>query len=110
MSTRAIVLSLFVIASGCAAPRSSTLTLTSDASASKLVFLTRDGCVNTATMRANLDAALKSLSVASSYDVVDQGTLPEGDIRRGYPTPTLLYRNRDVFGMPAPSPPLSEPT
>jgi hypothetical protein len=110
MSTRAIVLSLFVIASGCAAPRSSTLTLTSDASASKLVFLTRDGCVNTATMRANLDAALKSLSVASSYDVVDQGTLPEGDIRRGYPTPTLLYGNSDVFGMPAPSPPLPDPT
>jgi len=61
-------------------------------------------------MRSNLDRALKSLGLATGYEVVDQDTLPEADIRRGYPTPTLLYGGRDVFEMPVPKPPLPEPT
>jgi CheY-like chemotaxis protein len=55
-----------------------------------LVFLTHGGCANTTVMRRNVDAALKSLGLPSRYDVVDQDTLPESDLRRGYPTPTLL--------------------
>jgi hypothetical protein len=61
-------------------------------------------------MRRNVDEALRRLDLASGYEVVDQDTLPETDARRGYPTPTLLYADRDVFGMPAPLPPLPEPT
>lgn len=80
------------------------------ASSGTLVFLTRDGCANTTVMRRHLEASLKSLGVATGYDVVDQGTLPDTDIRRGYPTPTLLYNQRDVFGMSVPKPPLPEPT
>ena len=110
MFPRAIVVILLVLTSGCAAPTNSTVTSPPEASAARIVFLTRDGCATTATMRRNLDAALKSVSAASSYEVVDQGTLADGDIRRGYPTPTLLYGDRDVFGMPAPTPPLPEPT
>lgn len=75
-----------------------------------LVFLTREDCVNTAAMRRNVDSALKSLGLASRYEVIDQDTLAKGDIRRGYPTPTLLYAERDLFGMPVPQPPLPEPS
>jgi hypothetical protein len=76
----------------------------------ELVFLTRGGCVNTTVMRRRLDEALKSLGLALGYEVVDQDTLPDTDVRRGYPTPTLLYQDRDVFGMAVPKPPLPDPT
>jgi hypothetical protein len=44
------------------------------------------------------------------YEVLDLDTLPDTDARRGYPTPTLLYESRDVFGLPEPQPSLPEPT
>jgi hypothetical protein len=75
-----------------------------------LVFLTRGGCVNSAKMRASLTAALQALNRPGAFAAVDQDTLPANDPRTGYPTPTLLYRNRDVFGMPEPAPPYPEPT
>jgi hypothetical protein len=75
-----------------------------------LAFLTRGGCVNTTVMRRRLDETLKSLGLQLGYELVDQDTLPEADVRRGYPTPTLLYDDRDVFGMAVPKPPLPEPT
>lgn len=67
-----------------------------------IVFLTRDGCVNTVTMRANLDNALKSLGRSTEYAVIDAGVLPESDPRSGYGTPTVLVGNADMFGMPEP--------
>jgi hypothetical protein len=88
----------------------STAAHAADQSPAPLVFLTRDGCVNTARMRRNVDAALKSLGREPRYEVVDQDTLPRDDVRRGYPTPTLLYADHDVFGMAVPKPPLPEPT
>ena len=75
-----------------------------------IVFLTRDGCVNTTTMKANLDEALRSSGRPSGYQVVDLDTLPDGDVRRGYPTPTVLVSNRDLFGMAEPQPPFPTPT
>ena len=75
-----------------------------------LVFITRDGCVNTPDMFNSLDDALRSLNLALDYEVVNVGTLPKSDPRTGYPTPTVLYRGRDVFGMPEPTPPFPEPT
>ena len=66
--------------------------------------------MNTTVMRRNLDEALKALGLAAGYEVVDQDTLPETDVRRGYPTPTLLYADRDIFGMSVPKPPLPDPT
>jgi hypothetical protein len=79
-------------------------------SSSQLVLLTRDGCMNTETMRARLGDALRALQRSAEFDVVDLDTLPPSDVRRGYPTPTLLYTNRDVFGMDEPKPPLPTPT
>ena len=74
-----------------------------------LVFLTREGCANTARMRANLDDALAAMGLGADYAVIDLMTLPATDVRRGYPTPTVLYANRDLFGLPTPIPPLPEP-
>ncbi|HYU78849.1 MAG TPA: hypothetical protein VEK56_07675 [Vicinamibacterales bacterium] len=73
--------------------------------ASPLVFLTRDGCVNTDHMRANLDTALQSLGRPTQYQVIDADTLPASDPRGGYGTPTVLVGKGDLFGMPEPSVP-----
>lgn len=75
-----------------------------------IVLLTRAGCVNTETMRANLEMAARALTPPAQFAVVDLDTLPADDIRRGYPTPTLLFANRDVFGLAVPKPPLPQPT
>jgi hypothetical protein len=61
-------------------------------------------------MRRHLDEALKALGLAAGYEVIDQDRLRETDARRGYPTPTLLYADRDIFGMAVPKPPLPDPT
>ena len=75
-----------------------------------LTFLTRDGCVNTPIMRKNLNDALRTLGWKPEYQVIDIGTLSSTDVRTGYPTPTLLWKGRDIFGMPAPRPPYAVPT
>lgn len=67
-----------------------------------LVFLTRSGCVNTVTMRAHLDEALKALALPNDYQFIDADTLKESDPRGGYGTPTVLYAGRDLFGMVEP--------
>ena len=75
-----------------------------------MVFLTREGCVLTDQMRANLDAALTQMGNArQAYRVVDLASLPADDPRRGYPTPTILHEGRDLFGMPTPVPPVPGP-
>lgn len=79
-------------------------------SMSELTFLTRDGCVNTVTMRANLDEALRALGLPSDYQVINLETLAATDARGGYPTPTVLYANKDIFGMSEPSVPYPPPT
>lgn len=75
----------------------------SDFDARELVFLTRDGCVNTAQMKARLDEALKSLNLHGGYQVVDLDKLSASDRRTGYGTPTVLYKNRDLFGKSEPA-------
>ena len=67
-----------------------------------LVFLTRDGCVNTARMRSSLNQALKSLALAPNYELIDVDKLEPSDRRRGYGTPTVLYKSRDLFGKTEP--------
>jgi hypothetical protein len=74
-----------------------------------LVFLTRGACVNTAAMRGNFDAALKDLGLPAEYQFVDIDTLPNTDRRTGYPTPTVLFRDHDLFDLPQPVPPFPEP-
>ena len=75
-----------------------------------LIFLTRDGCINTSRMRSNLDQALKSLALPTNYEFIDADKLKPSDLRRGYGTPTVLYKDRDLFGKTAPSAPPSAPS
>lgn len=75
-----------------------------------LVFLTRQGCANTARMRANLDEALTALGAPPDYQFIDLATLTATDARVGYPTPSVLYRDRDLFGLATPAPPFHAPT
>lgn len=75
-----------------------------------LVLLTRDGCVNTAALREHLDDALRALGQAGGYRVIDVDRLPATDPRGGYGTPTILYRGRDLFGLPVPASPHPPPT
>jgi hypothetical protein len=75
-----------------------------------LVFVTRDGCANTPDMYINLDDALRGLGLAPDYQVVNLDKRPKHDPRSGYPSPTVLYRNRDLFGMSQPTPPYPEPS
>jgi hypothetical protein len=87
--------------------------LTSAASVSlkaDLVFVTRDGCVNTPDMVNNLDDALKALKLPNDYQFINIATLPKDDPRTGYPTPTILWKGRDIFGMPVPKPPYNVPS
>lgn len=83
---------------------------TTPATDGAIVLLTRAGCANTEKMRASLETAARALTPPAEFTVVDLDTLPADDVRRGYPTPTLLVGNRDVFGLPEPTPPLPQPT
>lgn len=65
----------------------------------ELTFLTRDDCVNTRDMMFNLDDALKALGWPQDYQFINTGKLPANDVRTGYPTPTLLWKAKDIFGM-----------
>ena len=101
-----------LLASACGkqTPPSTPLTREPRSMRADLVFVTRDGCVNTPDMHINLDDALKGLGLALDYQVVNLEKLPKNDTRAGYPTPTVLYRNQDLFGMPQPTPPYPEPS
>lgn len=76
-----------------------------------LTFLTRDGCVQTPDMVNNLDEALKALGWPRfDYQFINISKLPPSDVRTGYPTPSLLWRGKDIFGMPVPKPPYDVPS
>lgn len=62
-------------------------------------------CPNTPSMRENLRAALTSVGGGLTFQDVNQESLPESDIRRGWPTPTVLVNGADLFGMAPPSAP-----
>ena len=75
-----------------------------------VVFLTRDGCLNTGKVRARLDEALRRLDVGLDYRVIDLDTLTADDKRTGYGTPTILHGRRDIFGLPEPMAGQATPT
>ena len=76
--------------------------------ASDLVCLSRDGCVGTRDMVSNLDLALRSLGWPTDYSYIDISELPRTDARTGYPTPTILWKTEDIFGMATPTPAFAE--
>lgn len=60
-------------------------------------------CPNTAIIRANLRTALTSIGADLTFRDIDQENLPESDMRRGWPTPTVLVNGRDLFDLAPPS-------
>lgn len=64
-----------------------------------------ESCPNTPAILASTRAAVERLGLAASIAYIDQENLPEGDVRRGWPTPTVLVDGRDLFGMPEPTTP-----
>jgi hypothetical protein len=58
----------------------------------------------------HLDDALKALSWPTDYQYINIGKLSARDVRTGYPTPTLLWKGKDIFGMPVPKPPYGVPS
>ena len=110
MFRRTVVSSLLLIACACTTEWTARQPPPDGASASMLVLLTRGGCATTERMRTRLDDALRAMGSTLKYEVLDLDAVPESDARRGYPTPTLLYGNRDVFDLPVPQPPFPEPT
>lgn len=62
-------------------------------------------CPNTPALREILRAALKSIGGGPTSRDVNQESLPESDIRRGWPAPAVLVNGADLFGMPSPSAP-----
>jgi len=48
--------------------------------------------------------------IQNPYQFINIGTLPSTDVRTGYPTPTLLWKGKDLFGMPVPKPPYDVPS
>lgn len=71
----------------------------------KIELLGFEGCPNTPELRTNLTAALASIGKGWTFTDTDQEKLPEGDLRRGYPTPTVLVNDRDLYGLPVPAAP-----
>ena len=67
-------------------------------------FLTRDGCVNTPTMRDRLEVALTTVGVEAVVTVIDVATLDADDPLTGYGTPTILVGGFELFGAPLPRP------
>lgn len=76
----------------------------------ELTFLTREGCAATQAMLMNAKEALGAMTDPPPMRVVDLDSLAGDDIRRGYPTPTLLVNGADAFGLPRPTPPVPDPT
>lgn len=71
----------------------------------KIELLGFPGCPNTPSMRENLAVAIESLASGLTFTTINQEELPESDLRRGYPTPTVLVNGRDLFGLPVPTAP-----
>ncbi len=101
----ALSVSMMLLA-GCATPTATTTRTTPmNAEQPQIELLGFPDCPNTPEMREHLTAALASIGKGWSFTDTNQEKLPEGDLRRGWPTPTILISGRDLFGMPAPTAP-----
>lgn len=96
--------SILLLAAGCAGTQTKPIRSDPvDKSQPAIVLLGFADCPNTPILRENLSAALASLNNGWTFTEVDQEQLPSGDLHRGYPTPTILLNDRDLFGLPVPT-------
>lgn len=69
----------------------------------EIEFLTRTGCSNTPTLRSNLEKVVN----INDVKFTSQSELDDSDYRTGYPTPTILIRGEDAFGLKRPTEPFA---
>jgi hypothetical protein len=94
------------VLAGCAGVRRpDTVSELMSATPPRIELLGFPDCPNTPELRDNLKAALDSMGKGWTFTETNQEKLPESDLRRGWPTPTVLVNGRDLFGMPAPTTP-----
>jgi len=62
-----------------------------------------DGCPNTPPVIQSAKAAARDLGDDWRVEAIDLESLSEDDTRRGYGSPTVLYQDRDLFGLPTPT-------
>jgi hypothetical protein len=95
-----------LVVGGCSAHReAAATTATPEGHAMQIELLGFPGCPNTPAMREHLTAALKNLGGGLTFTDTNQEALPEHDLRRGWPTPTVLVNGADLFGMSPPTSP-----
>lgn len=95
-----------LLIAGCAGRRGAEVAAPApEVSTMRIELLGFPGCPNTPAMRDNLRAALKEIGGGLTFIDTNQEALAEGDLRRGWPTPTVLVNGKDLFGMPAPTAP-----
>jgi hypothetical protein len=75
-----------------------------------LTLLTCRDCTNATILRRHLHDALDALGWRPLFAIVDVATLPATDARLTYPRPTVLWRGRDLFGLPEGPAPYPPPT
>jgi len=80
-----------------AAPRAAHTTGTA-----RIELLGFPDCPGTPALRGHLRAALAALGGGLAFDDVNQEALAPDDLRRGWPTPTVLVDGADLFDLPAP--------
>lgn len=105
-----LVLAIFLVACEVKEPDSPISGTPKTETRVRLEFLTREGCKNTGLVLERLKQAISDGKVSAEYTMIDQGTLAPGDPRTGYPTPTILLKGKDIFGLPVPTPPFPEPS
>lgn len=95
-----------VLIAGCSSHREAAATTAPpQGHAMQIELLGFPDCPNTPAMRENLTAALKNLGGGLTFTDTNQEALPEHDLRRGWPTPTVLVNGADLFGMAPPTAP-----
>jgi hypothetical protein len=108
MKRRALIVGLAVLFGGCGSRRESDCWRADSASegephAMRIELLGFATCPNTPAIRDNLREALKLVGGGWAFTEVNQEALPESDVRRGWPAPTVLVNGADLFGMAPPS-------
>ena len=70
-----------------------------------ITLLGFDGCPLTPLMKERLEQAIRVLGRDLDLVQIDQQSLDSSDLRRGYPAPTVLVNESDLFGMKEPTTP-----
>ena len=70
---------------------------------SSIQVLGFSGCPNTPELLYRVKLATIQSGITASVMYLDQKDLGEGDVRRGYPAPTVLIDGHDLYGLPAPT-------